>query len=422
MTKNIVICCDGTGNRGGVKHGTNVWRIFKAVDHHCCQPRQITYHDDGVGTEGNRLLRLFGGIFGWGLSRNIREAYQFLAMNYEDGDKVFLFGFSRGAFTVRSLAGMIGRCGLIEKEPLINAGSHRCRQKILKRILHAYRSTKTVRDCKKDNSKSDWKKEANCIREALGIGDLKLRSICIKFIGVWDTVDAVGMPIDKLKCAPELVMRVLFQRRAWGFHDHKLHRCVRHACQALALDDERKTFFPNIWESHPRIEQVWFAGAHSNAGGGYPKDFLSFVSLDWMMGKAKAKGLRFKHRRRKKIQRDANAHGRMYDSRAGFGMFYRFGRRNSCIPPAPLSKCTNSARSIVHVVKECFRKLIDKQATVPRKKPLVHISVEKRIRRVSNYYAPKNLCCEYELAYTDCGPYAECHCRSQQDASDEPAQ
>ena len=117
--KNIVICSDGTGNRGGKTHGTNVWRIFNAVDRYHPDIKQITYYDDGVGTDDILWLRLLGGAFGYGISRNIRQAYGFLAMNYEEGDRVFLFGFSRGAFTVRSLAGMICRCGLLTRESLV---------------------------------------------------------------------------------------------------------------------------------------------------------------------------------------------------------------------------------------------------------------------------------------------------------------
>ena len=188
MPKNIVVCSDGTGNSGGKRRGTNVWRIFNTVDRYREDCKQITYYDDGVGTHNIRLLRLFGGAFGWGLSRNIREAYEFLALNYEEGDKIFLFGFSRGAFTVRSLAGMICRCGLLERDAVVWA-PRRTRERDVKRILCAYRSEKTISGCA----------SADQIRKSLGIGDLRLRSVEIHFIGVWDTVAAVGVPFDKLR-------------------------------------------------------------------------------------------------------------------------------------------------------------------------------------------------------------------------------
>ena len=136
MPKNIVICSDGTGNSGGKGRGTNVWRIFNALDRYG-GTRQVAHYDDGVGTQRLRWLRLLGGAFGWGLGRNIREAYEFLAMNYEDGDRVFLFGYSRGAFTVRSLAGMVDRCGLLPYPGDACGLREWCRG--VKRVFKAYR-------------------------------------------------------------------------------------------------------------------------------------------------------------------------------------------------------------------------------------------------------------------------------------------
>ena len=190
-------------------------------------------------------MRLLGGAFGWGLSRNIREAYEFLSLNYEEGDKIFLFGFSRGAFTVRSLAGMICRCGLLGRDAVVRA-PRRTRKGDVKQILRAYRS---------ETSTSPGA-SADQIREALGIDDLGLRSVKIHFVGVWDTVDAVGVPFDCLKRVPfdclkkwvNPVRRRLFKRRLWAFHDLKPHPDIGHAYQALALDDERRTFHPLVWK------------------------------------------------------------------------------------------------------------------------------------------------------------------------------
>src|SRR5919106_2531604 len=105
MGKNIILCSDGTGNSGGKGRGTNVWRLYKALD--VSDPStQIAFYDDGVGSEDFRLFRIMGVAFGWGLARNVRQLYTFLVRHYHPGDDIFLFGFSRGAFTVRSLAGM----------------------------------------------------------------------------------------------------------------------------------------------------------------------------------------------------------------------------------------------------------------------------------------------------------------------------
>ena len=384
MPKNIVVCSDGTGNSGGKGRGTNVWRIFNAVDRNHKDCQQITYYDDGVGTHNVRLLRLFGGAFGWGLSRNIREAYEFLSLNYEEGDKVFLFGFSRGAFTVRSLAGMICRCGLLEHDAVVR-GPRRKRKRDVKRILDAYRSeTPTARGAAADQ-----------IRKELEIDDLPLRSIKIHFVGVWDTVDAVGVPFDWMKEWVNPVWRSLFKRRLWAFHDFMPHPDIRHAYQALALDDERKTFHPLVWKvpnSEPRdsanpvnskdgdapclagdggkqvreqiVRQVWFAGVHSNVGGGYPKDSLSLVPLLWMMCRADGCGLRFLTRKWDEYREDADPHGRLYDSRNGWGMFYRYARRNPYLDTPD-----------------------DGTAALP----VVHESVLERVARATNYYAPKVL-------------------------------
>lgn len=146
---NLVLCSDGTGNSGGKARGTNVWRFFNAVDRHGAaeddgQPlEQRTLYDDGVGTDTLRLARALGGAFGWGLSRNLRQLYTFLVMNYEKGDQVFLFGFSRGAFTVRSLAGMICRCGLLDREAFLDRPPGE-RRRALRRILRACRSAKVM--------------------------------------------------------------------------------------------------------------------------------------------------------------------------------------------------------------------------------------------------------------------------------------
>ncbi len=356
MGKNIIICSDGTGNRGGKAHGTNVWRIYKAVNHNRKIPKQITYYDDGVGTEGVRWWRLVTGAVGLGLARNIREAYAFLAMNYKPGDKIFLFGFSRGAFTVRSLAGLVCKCGLPTRDALLKAGHKR--EAILRHILKAYRS---VGGCKARK----YLKKA----KELGANRSDFQHIDIHFIGVWDTVDAVGLPFDELKQIISCLWSKIVRTRLWNFRDYRLHRRVLYAYQALALDDERKTFHPEMWETTSRrvahrggarrqtVDQVWFAGAHSNVGGGYPKDSPSFVTLDWMMGKAQRCGLRFFPGAKAEVQQNADVHGRLYDSRAGWGAFYRPALRN-------LYECRG------------FH-------------PRIHRSVFQRIKRGTQYYAPK---------------------------------
>lgn len=400
--KNIVICSDGTGNRGGKTRGTNVWRIFNAIDrHNVRQTEQVTYYDDGVGTQDWHWLKLFSGAFGFGLSRNIRDAYAFLAMNYNPGDRIYLFGFSRGAFTVRSLAGLINFCGLINREAVVSATRQRLR--MLKQILKAYRSTD-------ENKKAE---ALGKVRKVVANNDTYFHEgpIPIHFIGVWDTVDAIGLPFDRVMQGLDIVWNWLFRRRLWDFRDRQLGPHVRYAYQALALDDERKTFHPILWK-HPNntpeaqdaadhtanskardpderiIEQVWFAGAHANVGGGYPKDAMSLVTLDWMMGKAEECGLRFVNGARENIQRDADVHGRIYDSRSGWGAAYRLAPRN----PYELYERKGKKREFL---------------------PTIHGSVFQRIQRGTDFYAPKVIRGTEDgeligaVTWTNSGPYAK---------------
>ena len=366
MSKNIVICSDGTGNRGGKTRGTNVWRVFNAVDRHRRDPEQYTYYDDGVGTENLRWWRLFTGAFGWGLARNIKEAYAFLSTHYEPCDKVFLFGFSRGAFTVRSLAGLVCKYGIAKRSAICDDGAKQ--HAVIDHLLRAYRIA------------DDRNKEEKHFREIERLGVSRCNdfyvhndscdSRLIHFIGVWDTVDAVGLPFDELKRAISWMRAKVTHNLWWNFRDYEVPTCVHCAYQALALDDERKTFHPILWRTptgsivnkdgggdnpcvERDIEQVWFAGTHANVGGGYPNDSLSFVSLDWMMSKSERCGLKFTKCARAEVQRIADAHGRLYDSRAGWGAFYRPALRG------------------------------------PGCCPRVHASVDERIKRGTQYYAPK---------------------------------
>ena len=115
-SRNIIICSDGTGNAGGRTRGTNVWRIYKELDRHNSKIEQLAYYDDGVGTDNLRFLKIIGGAFGWGLSRNLIDLYSFAASHYRPGDRLYLFGFSRGAYTVRALGEMILKCGLLKSD------------------------------------------------------------------------------------------------------------------------------------------------------------------------------------------------------------------------------------------------------------------------------------------------------------------
>ena len=317
MNKNIVLCSDGTGNRGGKAHGTNVWRIYKALDLRTEHSNQIAFYDDGVGTEDFSLLRYIGGAFGYGLSQNIKDLYISLVKHYDVDDRIFLFGFSRGAYTVRSLAGLISVCGIIRRQAYM--GNEQVLEKLVDEAYRQYRNS--YKDPAYDGTR-------NFRREFSVHGD---KAPPIKFIGVWDTVGAVGLPFDELKTALNEIVPV-------RFHDQKLGQNIQVARHALAIDDQRRTFHPVLFNESAKgdyqdIKQVWFPGVHSNVGGGYPKDGLALVALNWMMEELESslpynERLIFNIDERRKIQEQANARGKIYDSRAGAGVFYRYRPRN----------------------------------------------------------------------------------------------
>ena len=266
--KRIVICCDGTWNAPDEKEGdalsTNVVKMAHAVCpiDDAAGVHQVVYYHRGVGTNWG-ADHLVGGALGIGLSNNIEDAYRFLVDNYVNGDELYLFGFSRGAYTARSLAGLIRNCGILKK---VDSDK-------IHRAYEIYRS----------KGEADAP-DAQAAQEFLDQHSKKVDKI--KFIGVWDTVGALGIP-----GLLHFVGKELFE-----FHDVKLSSIIENAYHALAIDERRQPFQPSLWEKdqadeHQTMEQVWFAGVHSNVGGGYSECGLSDIAFDWMAKKARACGL-----------------------------------------------------------------------------------------------------------------------------------
>lgn len=264
MSKRLVVCCDGTWNTPDQICPTNVTKLALAVAAQGIDGKeQRVFYLRGVGT--SRWERLRGGAFGVGLSRNVKDAYRFLVDNYEPGDEVFLFGFSRGAFTARSTAGLVRKAGILQRE---NAG----------RVDEAYKLYR-------DRIAHPRGVEAQLFRRTYSY------ETRINLIGVWDTVGALGIPLSGLRLVN------VFNRR-WQFHDTDLSTTVDAAFQALAVDETRKSFAPTLWQQQPdakdqRLEQVWFAGAHCDVGGGYAQTGLSDIALLWMADRARSCGLTF---------------------------------------------------------------------------------------------------------------------------------
>jgi len=262
MSKRIAFCADGTWD--GVSNNTNVYKIFKAI-----QPipgEQIVNYDDGVGEDGNPVEKLLGGAFGAGLVQKIKQGYSDISDDYEDGDEVFIFGFSRGAFTARSLAGMIAVSGLPAKQHDTN---------LVDTAFQAYRT--------KDPAQRKLLLDSIA---SYGMVDAK-----ITMVGVWDTVGSLGIPAIFGGVSPLI----------YGFLDTGLHPDVLNAYHAVAIDERRAEFPATLWTSAPApgqtLEQVYFCGVHCDVGGGYGDDqngtALSDITLSWMMSKAQALGLVF---------------------------------------------------------------------------------------------------------------------------------
>jgi uncharacterized protein (DUF2235 family) len=339
--RNIVVLSDGTGNSSAKANKTNVWRLFQALDQR--EPDQIARYDDGVGTSSNKYLAAFGGAFGWGLKRNVIDLYKFICRNWQPGDALYGFGFSRGAFTIRVLMGFIAREGLVPFQSEDELHRH---------AVAAYRSYRSkafpaqgkplvwicrfIRDAL--IGLRDWIRGYPSYETLMQVAQSQHRhDVPIHFLGLWDTVEAYGVPIVGLKRA--------IDRWLWPlvFGDFVLSPKVQQARHALSLDDERTTFHPLLWDELAearagragRIRQVWFSGVHSNVGGGYPEDQLSLVSLAWIMDEATKNGLRLDATAVQTVRANQSPFAKLYDSRAGLSSYYRYSPRRIEIPIDP---------------------------------------------------------------------------------------
>jgi len=267
MPKKIIVSFDGTWNTPDVKSeirgskSTNVWKLHAALSTRDKDSIiQHKWYDQGVGTDW--YDRISGGAFGVGLSEKILDGYRHLASSYELGDSVYIFGFSRGAYTARSLVGLIRNAGLLKTEHL----------DLAREAYGLYRT----RD---ESADSD---SAQLFRTSFS------RIIDIHMLGIWDTVGALGVPLESFDW---------FNKSYYEFHDTELSSIVHNAFHALAIDEWRKNYQCTLWDpkSKPnqRMEQVWFSGAHANIGGGYPDSSLSDIALTWMINKAMECGLAF---------------------------------------------------------------------------------------------------------------------------------
>jgi len=270
MNKRIIICCDGTWNNPEQDEATNVVKTARAIfPKDANGVEQVVFYDWGVGSEG-KATAIQGGAMGAGLDKNIRDAYRFVVHNYVRGDDIFVFGFSRGAYTARSTVGFIRNVGILRKEhaDLIPTAYRMYRAK-----TH-HPDSQTARDLRKKycHTINDFPASPCVVR--------------IKFVGVWDTVGALGIPLR--------VMQDI-NKKKYEFHDTQLSSTVEYACHAVAIDEKRLDFKPTLWNTVPSqnqtVHQRWFVGVHCDVGGGYPDHQLSDIALRWMLEHANRQGL-----------------------------------------------------------------------------------------------------------------------------------
>jgi uncharacterized protein (DUF2235 family) len=362
MSKNIVLLSDGTGNSSAKLFKTNVWRLFQALD--LTDPdKQVAYYDNGVGTSSFKLFAILGGVFGFGLKRNVIDIYSFCCRNYVKDDRIYGFGFSRGAFTIRVVAAFIARMGLVTYD---GNEAHLARD-----ARTAYRQFLAQRKFSYGIFVSPLRKIRDFISHTIfrapTIDKIAFTPIeKFHFLGVWDTVDAYGGPIEEITRAIDYYYWPL------SMPDQFMNHRITRACHALALEDERDAFKPVLWDdryvrdgdklrpvgegwkpepSDPhtplavidqeRISQVWFVGVHTDVGGGYPQDGLSYVTLQWMMARAQVYGLQYLQKQTDLLRPLVDPYDKLNDSRHGIAGYYRYRPRNLRdlyrLPPYKLS-------------------------------------------------------------------------------------
>jgi uncharacterized protein (DUF2235 family) len=430
MSKNIVLLSDGTGNSSSKLFKTNVWRLYQALD--LRNPlEQIAYYDDGVGTSSFKPLAILGGVFGVGLKRNVIDIYSFCCRNYQPGDRIFGFGFSRGAFTIRVVAGFIAREGLVRYD---GNDAHLARDAKI-----AYRHYRKARNFRSGLFVNQLRAVRDFVSHYIfrkpTFEQLDLVQVeKFDFLGVWDTVDAYGGPIEEITRAIDYFYWPLSMPDQ--FMNHKIGR----ACHALALEEERDAFRPVLWDDRyvrddrlypvghnwtpprppdpdkphiddERISQVWFVGVHSDIGGGYSRDGLAHNALAWMMQRAAVYGLFYLPLQQNLLDLRVDPYDKLNDSRHGLSGYYRYRPRRliDIYSQSPYKlKLSDDFRHIVNLLRnradpehEVKAELASPDFYVPRPPPKIHHSVLDRIGRGTDGYAPIVLTEKFSLVRSD---------------------
>ena len=410
--KKIALFADGTGNSSASPHKTNVWRAYEALDRRPGSG-QLAFYDNGVGTSSFTPSAILGLAFGWGLARNVRQIYGFLCRTYDCGDEVYGFGFSRGAFTIRVVVALIAQQGIIDRtravderdlDRLISAAYRRFRQdtftpSFLSFLLRPLR---------------DWILRSYHRMMGLRAYDARKNIKCpqskslVKFLGVWDTVDAYGLPVDELTRAWDMVVWPLTAK------DRNLSPRVERARHALSLDEQRESFEPMLWNENgqqkgkhidcERLAQVWFPGVHANVGGGYPDDALAFAPLVWILDES---GLKYLPNEYDRLTNQAVTYGPVHDSRRSYGVFYRYAPRDierldDERKPGLANWLKGRVNTLLGILtvnwfKERFRFADVHDNEVKVAKPMIHHTVFERILGSGDAYAPINVPADYAV-------------------------
>lgn len=423
MFKTIVLFSDGTGNSSASPFKTNVFRLYAALDM-TPDKGQIAYYDDGVGSSQHRWLAAITGAFGFGLKRNVLDLYKFLTRHYRDAletlhidpsettdgklypPKIACFGFSRGAFTIRVLIGLVASEGLplkADSEAELNRLAERAYQQFRARKFHTVLKLENIwrwlRDTVVipllDRNETPYDRDKNAKVDA------------IDFLGLWDTVGAYGMPVEELRV---FIDKFIFPLT---FSSYDLLPIVRVTRHALSIDDERDAFTPIPFDdaearyeasgkrdaiiatliaggmsreeaedrAHQEVcersQQIWFAGVHANVGGGYPDDSEAILPMRWVMLEAEKHGVVFLDSVRKDVEAKATAFGQIYDSRSGLNALYRY-------KPRDIAGILNDARQLT--LEQGKASVAARAAPPPT--PLIHESVIYRMALGFEGYAP----------------------------------
>lgn len=369
--KRIVIFADGTGNSFASQE-SNVWRLYRALDKtdRPGEPLQLARYIPGVGTSGNAVLRMIDGVTGIGVPSNVRKLYRFLCWNWNPGDEIYLVGFSRGAFTVRTLASMVAMQGLMprEVEGRRVTGPEMSRNTMAAWLAYRAETAPLVAKGKSPLNPLNWQMNplisvVRGLRD--GITNLKRRAlgqtshgrilealpavrqagqVPIRFMGLFDTVEAYGMPVEE--------MRAVWNRLIWPirFRNRRASPVIRQVRQALSLDDERKSFHPirfNVsrrpdGKPVPETQELWFAGVHSDVGGGYPDDETAYEPLLWIAGEAARQELVFDDQELARYAKRLYPQAMIHDSRAGMASIYRYS------PREVLADADHGGQAVVH--------------------------------------------------------------------------